>query len=186
MPERVCPWWIGYLLASPLRKWMGQDPFQILRPYVREGMTVLEPGPGMGFFTLPLAKLVGPQGRVIAVDLQPKMIASLKRRAAKSGLLSRIDTRVSAADTLSIDDLAGRIDFTLAFAVVHEVPDLNKFFREVAIASKHNAKLLFAEPRGHVNDVKFEQEIGAAAAVQFTVAQRPVIRRSHAVLLVKD
>jgi len=83
MALRVCPWWIGYLLASPLRRRLGQDPVKILSPYVREGMTVLEPGPGMGFFTIPLARLVGPSGRVIAVDLQPKMIESLKRRAAK-------------------------------------------------------------------------------------------------------
>ena len=47
---------------------MGQNPEEILRPFVREGMMVLEPGPGMGFFTLPLTKLVGPSGKVIAVD----------------------------------------------------------------------------------------------------------------------
>jgi hypothetical protein len=44
MAHRVCPWWIGYLLANPLRRWLGQDPAKILSPYVREGMTVLEPG----------------------------------------------------------------------------------------------------------------------------------------------
>lgn len=54
-------------------------------------MTVLEPGPGMGFFTLALARLVGPSGKVIALDLQPKMIAALKRRVAKANLLSRIE-----------------------------------------------------------------------------------------------
>lgn len=185
MPERVCPWWIGYLLASPLRKWMGQDPIQILRRYVREGMTVLEPGPGMGFFTLPLAKLVGPSGRVIAVDLQPKMVASLKRRAAKAGLLDRIEARVSAADTLAIDDLAGKVEFTLAFAVVHEFPDANKFFREIAAASKPGARLLFAEPSGHVNQKKFEDELNAAQAAQFTISECPSIPRSHAALLMR-
>ena len=56
MAERVCPWWLGYLLASPVRRWMAENPESLLAPYVREGMTVLEPGPGMGFFTLPLAR----------------------------------------------------------------------------------------------------------------------------------
>lgn len=185
MSHRVCPWWIGYLLASPVRKWMGQDPIEILHPYVREGMTVLEPGPGMGFFTLPLAKLVGPSGHVIAVDLQPKMIANLKRRAARAALLDRIDARTTAADTLTIADLAGRIDFTLAFAVVHELPDPQKFFGEVAAASKSGAQLLFAEPRGHVDEMKFEEEIRAADAAEFKVCGRPSIRRSLAALLWK-
>jgi hypothetical protein len=51
MAHRACPWCIGYLLASPLRRSVGQDPVKILFPYVGEGMTLLEPGPGMGFFT---------------------------------------------------------------------------------------------------------------------------------------
>ena len=99
--HRVCPWWIGYLLASPMRRWLGQDPIKILTPYVHEGMNVLEPGPGMGFFTIPLARLVGASGKVIAVDLQPKMIASLKKRAAKVKVLDRIDARVTSADKCS-------------------------------------------------------------------------------------
>ena len=65
MSQRVCPWWLGYLLASPLRRLM-QDPVKVLAPYVREGMIVLEPGPGMGFFTLELARLVGPSGRIVS------------------------------------------------------------------------------------------------------------------------
>ena len=56
-------------------------------------MTVLEPGPGMGFFTLELARLVGPEGRVIAVEVQPQMIAGLRRRAERATLIDRIETR---------------------------------------------------------------------------------------------
>lgn len=185
MSEHICPWWLGYLLASPLRKWMGQDPMKILRPYVREGMTVLEPGPGMGFFTLPLAQLVAPSGRVIAVDVQSKMITSMKRRAAKAGVLDRIDPRVAASDTLGVDDLAGKVDFALAFAVVHEFPDAKKLFAEIAAASKPDAQLLVAEPSGHVNEKKFEDEVKAALATQFMVSDRPSISRSHAVLLTR-
>jgi hypothetical protein len=59
----ACPSWAGYLLASPIRKLL-QNPNRILSPYVRAGMNVLEPGPGMGFFTLELARLVGLEGRV--------------------------------------------------------------------------------------------------------------------------
>ena len=48
--HKVCPWWWGFSLLLPFRKWFqGQDPHQILAPYIKEGMTVLEPGPGMGY-----------------------------------------------------------------------------------------------------------------------------------------
>src|SRR5579885_2261863 len=107
MPHGVCPWWIGYLLACPIRRY-SQDPREILSPYVREGMTVLEPGPGMGFFTIPLAEMVGPSGKVIAVDLQPKMISSLKRRAARKNLLGRIDARLTSAETMGLQDVEGK------------------------------------------------------------------------------
>ena len=51
MSTHTCPWWLGYLLASPLRR-LFENPTTRLAPYVREGMFVLEPGPGMGFFAL--------------------------------------------------------------------------------------------------------------------------------------
>ncbi len=180
---RICPWWVGHLLASPVRRWLGQDPFEILSPYIREGMTVLEPGPGMGFFTLPLAQLVGASGRVIAVDVQPRMIAGLKRRAAKANLLERVDARVTSAETMCIPDLEGKVDFTLAFAMVHEFPDAGHFFAEVARASRTGGEMLLAEPRGHVNEEKFAGELSSAAAVGLVPASRPKISRSHAALL---
>ena len=80
----VCPWWLGYLCIGPIRR-LQHDPARILAPYVSEGMTVLEPGPGMGFFTLELARIVGPAGRVIAVDVQPKMIPTAHRPVKEEG-----------------------------------------------------------------------------------------------------
>ena len=77
MPSHTCPWWLGYLLVTPLRR-LKEDPARILAPHVQEGMTVLEPGPGMGFFTLELSRRVGPRGRVVAVDLQEEMLAALE------------------------------------------------------------------------------------------------------------
>jgi len=186
MPHSVCPWWLGYFLASPVRRWLGQRPEEILRPYIREGMTVLEPGPGMGFFTLPLAELVGPTGRVIAVDIQPKMIASLKSRAAKKNLLERIDARVTSTETMGISDLNGKVDFTLAFAMVHELPGASRFFAEVGRACKPGAKVLLAEPRGHVKEPDFTAALSSAAAAGFSLQDRPSVPKSLAALLVKN
>jgi SAM-dependent methyltransferase len=185
MPKRVCPWWLGYLLASRWRRLWG-DPRTILAPYVREGMTVLEPGPGMGFFTLELARLVGSSGRVVAVDVQPRMITGLKRRAAKAGVLKQIDARLASSDSMGVDDLAGSVDFTLAFAVVHEMPAPAPFFSQAAKVSKAGASVLFVEPAGHVNTEEFQAELQAALQAGFSVADNPPIRRKHAVLLRKS
>lgn len=184
MGERVCPWWIGYLLASPLRRLLHNER-KILPRYVRPGMTVLEPGPGMGFFTLELARLVGPSGRVVAVDVQPEMIAGLKRRAGRAHLLDRIDARLASPDSLGISDLDGVVDFTLAFAMVHEMPAAGPFFAQAAAASKAGARLLLVEPAGHVRDDLFDKELQAAAEAGFAVVERPTVSHSHAALLEK-
>lgn len=185
MGHRVCPWWLGYLLASPVRRIL-QDPRAIVEPYVKPGMTVLEPGPGMGFFTVELARLVGPKGRVVAVDIQPKMIAVLKRRLGKRGLLERVDARVGTAESFGLADLRGSVDFTLAMAMVHETPSNDWFFGQVAEAMKPGANLLLAEPAGHVTDAKFQDELESAEAAGLAVTERPAVRRSQAALLRKN
>jgi SAM-dependent methyltransferase len=182
--HRVCPWWIGYFLLSPLRR-LSQDPAKILRPYVTSGMTVLEPGPGMGFFTLELARLVGPRGRVIAVDIQPRMLAALRHRAERAGLRERIETRMPVDGSFGVADLAGKVDFILAFAVVHELPDVRRFFVEMSRVLAPSARLLLAEPRGHVTDVEFKETTAAAAAAALRVVERPTIPRSRTALLVR-
>ena len=122
MAERVCPWWLGYLLASPVRRLL-EKPEEVLAPHVESGVTAMDIGCGMGFFSLPLAELVGPSGRVICVDLQERMISSLRKRASRAGLADRIETRVCSASSLGTQDLEGKVDFVLTFAMVHEVPD---------------------------------------------------------------
>jgi SAM-dependent methyltransferase len=182
MPHSVCPWWLGYLLASPLRR-LRHDPAKIIGPYVREGMTVLEPGPGMGFFTLELARRVGASGRVVAVDIQPQMLDRLKRRADRAGLLARVDIRLAQSASLGLADLAGAVDFVLAFAMVHEMPSAAAFFREAAQVMKPGARLLLAEPEGHVQPALFEAELAFAAEAGLEVSERPGIRRSLAAVL---
>jgi len=182
--HRVCPWWMGYFLASPLRK-LWQHPHAILAPFVSEGMFVLEPGPGMGFFTLELARLVGPAGRVVAVDMQERMLSSLVRRAARAGLRDRIETRQVSGESLGVADLAGRVDFALAFAMVHEVPDAAHFFDDVATALRPGGKVLLAEPQGHVTPAQFDDTLALAARAGLVLESRPTISASRAALLVR-
>ena len=172
------------MLASPLRRFL-YSPEDILKPHVREGMNVLDVGCGMGFFSLPIARIVGEPGRVICVDLQERMIKGLVRRAKKAGLLERIDTRVSQKSSLMLDDIAGKIDFALAFAVVHEVPDKERLFSEIGQTMKDAGKLLIVEPKPHVPKTDFDKTISIARSTGFEVINNLAIRRSYAMLLGK-
>ena len=182
MANHVCPWWLGYILVSPLRR-LWQRPDEVLAPFVGEGMVVLEPGCGMGFFTLDLARMVGPTGRVVAVDLQERMLAGLRRRAARAGLQDHIDARLAQANRLGLADLAGQVDVAFALHVVHEVPDTAGFFAEIAASLKPEGRLLFVEPRGHVSEDAFAVSLALAEQAGFRVVDRPRIRRDPAALL---
>lgn len=174
--HRRCPWWLGYVLTSPIRR-LWQDPARILGPYVRAGMTVFEPGPGMGFFTLELARRVGPAGRVVAVDVQAKMLERLRRRLAKTGLAERVDIRLGECDSRELKDLAGAVDVVLAFAVVHELPSAQAFFEQAAQCLKAGGTLLVAEPAGHVSETEFAREIALAEKAGLRLSGRPEIAR---------
>jgi len=178
----VCPWWLGYLIAGPWRK-LWQDPGTILRPFLADGMTALEPGPGMGFFTLDMARLVGPTGRVVAVDVQPRMLDVLRRRAIKAALMDRIDIRLAQGAGMGIDDLDGRVDFVLAFAVVHELPDAGRFFAEARRAMRPGGRLLLSEPRMHVGEAAFAATLGLAERAGLVVEERPTIAMSRSAVL---
>ena len=161
MAGRVCPPWIGYFLLNPLRK-LFENPDKMLGQFVRDGMVVLEPGCGMGYFTLPLARMVGPEGRVVAVELQGKMLSVLGRRASKAGLSDRIELRQAGAEGLDVEDLSGEVDFAAAIHLVHEIPDQTSFFTQVWKALKPGGKLLVVEPKGHVSLDQFEKTVATA------------------------
>jgi len=184
MRHRVCPWWLGYLLASPLRRLL-QRPEEILRPYVSEGMHALDVGCGMGFFSLPLARFVGKAGKVVCVDMQERMIKGLMRRARKVGLSEIIDSRTCKPNSLGLDDIIGTIDFVLAFAVVHEVPDKGRLLAEIRDTMKMTGNLLLAEPMAHVAKKDFGLTLSIAQRTGFDVIADLDVRRSQARLLAK-
>jgi len=182
MAEHRCPVWVGYFLASGLRKLL-QNPRQILTPYVKPGMTVLDVGSAMGFFSLPMAEMVGPDGKVICVDVQPKMLEVLRRRATRAGLSNRIETHVSGESSMGLQGREHSMDFALAFAVLHEVADQAGILREIHQLLKPGATLLLAEPTGHVTESQFDQTLALASQAGFSVAERPAIRLARAVVL---
>jgi ubiquinone/menaquinone biosynthesis C-methylase UbiE len=184
MDKHVCPWWLGYFLTSPLRR-ISHKPERILAEYVDASYRVLDIGSGMGFFSIPMAKTVGRSGKVYSLDVQEKMIRELERRAEKAGVRGSIETRLCGRDSLGIEDLEGKLDFALAFYVVHEVSDRGALFEQVHRALKRGRKLLVVEPNGHVSKKAFEETIREATAFGFEVMERPLVARSRACALTK-
>ncbi|KAA0252742.1 MAG: class I SAM-dependent methyltransferase [Acidobacteria bacterium] len=184
-PEgHVCPWWIGALLCCPVRK-LVEPPGRLLGPHVRPGMTVLEPGCGMGFFSLPLARMVGPQGKVVCVDLQPKMIEGLRRRARRAGLSDRVEASVCTGADLGVERHAGRFDLAVAVHMLHEVARPEAFLAQVFAALRPGGSLLVLEPRGHVSREALEASLALAETTGFVASPGRAARRELSALLRK-
>jgi cyclopropane fatty-acyl-phospholipid synthase-like methyltransferase len=181
MQHHTCPWWLGYALANPFRRLM-HEPEKILAPFVREGMTVLDLGSGMGFFSLAMATLVGAQGKVICVDLQQEMLDALHRRAKRAGLSERIILQRVAQDDMHA---TGPVDFALAFWMAHEVADVRKFLGQVHAALKPSGSVLLVEPRIHVTERVFQNIIAQARDAGFSVGEAPFVSISRSAILRK-
>jgi len=157
---------MGYLLASPIRK-LRDNPRKLLGPYIEEGMTAVDAGCAMGFFSMPMARMVGENGKVICVDLQERMLRVLKKRAFRAGLAGRVEARRCTAASLMLSDLPGRADFALAYAVLHEAPDRERFIGEIYRALKKGGVLFFGEPAGPVSRDFFQEEAAMIEAAGF-------------------
>jgi ubiquinone/menaquinone biosynthesis C-methylase UbiE len=80
-----------------------QNPEKVIEPYVHSGDTVLDVGPGMGYFSIPLAKIVGERGRVFAADVQQEMLNALQKRARRAGVDQRITLHLCKEDSLGLN-----------------------------------------------------------------------------------
>ena len=167
-PGRVCPHQGALLLDNFLRRWL-QPPQKILQEFVRPGDTVIDLGCGPGFFTIPLARLAGPDGCIVAVDLQAPMLERVRRKARRCGLVDRILFHRCKPDTL---DLNIEADFALAWYMVHETPEPTVFFREARALLKNDGRLLVVEPKIHVSRSAFEN-LKAAAEAAGLIRQAP-------------
>jgi 2-polyprenyl-3-methyl-5-hydroxy-6-metoxy-1,4-benzoquinol methylase len=178
----VCPWWLCFTFDNPLRKLL-HNPEAILGPYIKPGNNVIDVGAGMGYFSIPMARLVGPAGHVTAVDIQTKMLSALAERAQRRGVSERITTHLASPGSL---DHHSKADFILAFWMVHEVPDQRSFLTEIHNLLKPDGLFLLVEPIVHVLKRSFSQTLKTAEDVWFFVKENPKIRISHSALLVSE
>jgi 2-polyprenyl-3-methyl-5-hydroxy-6-metoxy-1,4-benzoquinol methylase len=145
-------------------------------------MTVLEPGCAMGFFSLPLARMVGPAGRVVCVDLQATMIDGLLRRAKQAGVDDRLVPICGTLDDPRLEPYLGRVDFAAAIYMVHEVPDAAAFLRRLRELLRPGARLLVIEPRWHVPAEAFERTVERAREAGLVELDRPLGKKSRSAL----
>jgi ubiquinone/menaquinone biosynthesis C-methylase UbiE len=175
----VCPAKHARWLATPLRRLIN-DPKRILRGLIAAGDHAVDLGCGPGFFTVPMAEMVGPQGKVTAVDLQAEMLEMVRKRAERRGVAARIRLHEGTADTVGSIEPA---DFVLAFYMVHEVPDEARFLGEVAGLLKPGGRCLLVEPNGHVSADAFERTVELAVAAGMKSISRRRVAFSRGVLL---
>jgi len=175
----VCPWWLAYTFDNPFRM-LFHTPETIFEPHLKKGMTAVDLGCGMGYFSIGMARMVGDTGKVISVDIQQEMLDILQKRAIKKGIGHRIHTHCASPNDIGLAYHSGRIDLALTFWMVHETPDIENFVSEIFSLVKPGGKYLLAEPKGHVSSALFQRITAAVVQAGFHVLNYPRIALSHA------
>ena len=125
------PAFIGRALDSDLRRWM-QPPDKIIeRSGIEQGMTVMDLGCGSGAFTTFVARAVGEQGKVYAVDIQPAMLQQLEHKLARAENqdIINVELKQASAYDLPFDDES--VDLVYIVTVLQEIPDRGRALREI-------------------------------------------------------
>ena len=126
------------LLESPDRD-AWQKPDQIMDALsIADGATVADIGAGAGWFTIRLARRVGPNGTVYAQDVQRQMLEAIRRRVTREGLLN-VRARLGTGANPNLPERA--IDAILVVDVYPEVDDRVTFLRNLALALKPNGRV---------------------------------------------
>jgi ubiquinone/menaquinone biosynthesis C-methylase UbiE len=135
-----CPAALSWLVHNPLR-------CRYMRPIldrvgIQTGECVLELGPGPGAFTVDSARRVGSEGWIIAVDIQPEMIAQVEERVREANL-SNVETHVASAYELPLENES--IDRAFLVTVLPEIPDQNHALTELWRVLKPGGRLSITE-----------------------------------------
>lgn len=139
------PAFIGYFLDSNYRRRI-QPPTQIIeRSGIKKGDRVLEIGCGSGAYTTFVAREVGKEGIVEALDIQPAMLAQLKKKLAKPENSDIQNIRLHESSAYQLPFKEGSIDLVYMITVLPEIPDQAKVLAEVWRVLKVNGILAVTE-----------------------------------------
>ena len=139
------PAFIGRFLDSDLRRWVQPPGKLIEHSGIKSGMMVMDLGCGSGAFTPFVARVVGEQGKVYAVDIQPAMLRQLERKLAKDGNqdIKNIEMKRASAYDLPLED--GTVDLVYMVTVLQEIPDRSRALREISRVLKPGGILAVTE-----------------------------------------
>ena len=183
----ICPAWGAGGLDNSLRR-LVQNPQKILKPYIREGMTVLDIGCGPGYFSVEMAKMLnGSSGKVIAADIQQKMLDIIRKKITGTPLEQRIQLHKSDFDSIARGlILLSSVDFVLAFWMIHEVRNQRRFLDELTSLLKPDGLLLIVEPKLHVPKKAYNAMVETLKEIGFTIVDTPKVFFSRAIVLRKN
>lgn len=177
--NRICSAKHAGGLDNSIRKAL-QNPHKILSPFIKDGMTVLDVGCGSGVFTIEIAKLLSGSGKVIAADRQEEMLEIVRRKIKESQLDERIELHKCSDNNIGVNE---KVDFILAFYMVHEVPSQDKLFNEMRSILKADGKILIVEPKFHVTKKAFSYMLQILNNKGFEIIDGPKVFFSRSVLL---
>ncbi|THB76882.1 MAG: class I SAM-dependent methyltransferase [Desulfobacteraceae bacterium] len=179
----VCSHSHSFFLDNFIRK-LIQNPHRIVGQYIETGNTVIDLGCGPGFFSIAMAEMVGKEGKVYSVDLQPEMLDIVEKKAAKKNLTGRMIFHLCAQDTIGLEPEV-KADFILAYYMVHETPDHAAFLGQVREVLKPGGRFLLVEPIFHVNRDHFNRITRDAEHAGLTVLGTPPGKGGRTLLLSK-
>ena len=131
-------------LTRPERDAEEQPDRVVAELKIPKGATVVDLGAGVGYFTWRLANQVGPQGRVIAVDIQPGMLDLLKQNLKKRGI-TNVDMVLGAPEDPHLP--VGKVDLVLIVDVYHELQHPEKTMEHVRRSLKPDGRVVLIEYR---------------------------------------
>jgi len=136
------PEFLANVIDNPLRRRLQPPDATAVRHGLEPGMAVLEIGPGSGTYTIGAARRVGPAGRVVAIDIEPKMVERVVQRAAAEGI-TNVDARVANVFALPFADAS--FDAAFMIFVIGEIPTPERALREIRRVLKPGGTLACSE-----------------------------------------
>jgi SAM-dependent methyltransferase len=184
--SKILPWHISLAIVEPISR-LFEPPKRLIglmEPYIKNRQVVADLGCGRGYYALALAKLVGSEGKVYAVDLDKKCIRALERKSDK-GAYHNIEAHASSAAAVGfIKDKS--VDFVFANGLLCSMADhresaVKEIKRILKTTGQAYLSLGFGPPLGFIDKAEWERIIGG-----FKVERGGTFKEKWAVVSLKQ